>query len=162
MPLPESRIPVELRDRYGLPRPKTGLVIAGGLLASLVVLLLGFVGHYIVTHQVDGRVTSFTVRSASQVDVAYYISHAPLGPATCVVRAQNGHHVDVGYAYVTTQVTNTSATQTGYVLNTTERATTVEVLACASGLNPSRPPQPQFYPGQPAPAQSPPGRVPGV
>ena len=109
MPIPDALLPVELHDRYGLPRPRTGLVVAGLLLASLVALLLGFVGHYIVTHQLTGRVVNFTINSPTHATVTYYVAHSPIGLATCVVRAQNVHHVDVGYAYVTIPVLNQTA-----------------------------------------------------
>jgi len=160
VPIPDAQIPVELRDRYGLPRPRTGLIVAGLLIATLVALLLGFVGHYIVTHQVTGRLVSFNVKGPHGVDVSYYVAHAAPGEATCVLRAQNAHHVDVGYAYVTTPIADASAHLFNYPLVTTETATTAEVLACASGATPPRAPAPQFYPGQPAPAQPPPGRAP--
>ncbi len=159
MPIPDSQIPVGLHDRYGLPRARTGLAVAGLLLATLVALLLGFVGHYIVTHQVTGRLTSFTIDGPHRVTITYYVAHAQPGVATCVLRAQNSAHVDVGYAYVTTPVETTVHVVT-YPLNTAARATTAEVLACASGVTPPRAPAPAFYPGQPAPQQPPPGRAP--
>ena len=160
MPIPDAAIPVELRDRYGLPRPKTGLVVAGLLIAALVAGLIGFISHYVLTHQVVGRMISFSVTSPTRVDMKFYIAHAPAGPVTCVLRAQDVHHVDVGYAYLTTIVPDNTPVTITYPLTTASRATIAEVLACGSGLTPPHAPAPEFYPGQPAPSQVPPGRAP--
>jgi hypothetical protein len=160
VPIPAAQIPVELHDRYGLTRSRRGLVIAGVLIAGLVVALMGGVTHYITTHQVVGRLLSFTVISDTRVKVVYYVAHAPTGPATCVLRAQDSKHVDVGYAYVTTQTSDFKTVVTTYPLTTASRATTAEVLGCAAGTTPPRSPAPEFYPGQPAPPQVPPGRAP--
>jgi hypothetical protein len=160
VPIPDAQIPVELHDRYGLPRSRRGLVIAGVLIAGLVVALMGGITHYISTHQVVGRLLSFAVVSDKRVTVVYYVAHAPTGPATCVLRAQDSKHVDVGYAYVTTQTSNFKTVVTTYPLTTSSRATTAEVLGCAAGTTPPRAAVPEFYPGQPAPPQLPPGRAP--
>jgi hypothetical protein len=160
VPIPDAQIPVELRDRYGLPRKRTGLVVAGLLIATLVALLIAFVTHYLVTHQVVGRLTSFHVVSPTRVDVEYYVAHAQTGPVTCVLRAQDSKHVDVGYAYVTTNNPGSLTLITRYPLTTSSQATTAEVLGCASGATPPRAAPPEFYPGQPAPEQVPPGRAP--
>jgi hypothetical protein len=160
VPIPDAQIPVELHDRYGLPRSRRGLVIAGVLIAGLVVSLMVGVTHYITTHQVVGRVLSFSVVSDTRVNVVYYVAHAPTGPATCVLRAQDSRHVDVGYAYVTTPTSDFKTVVTTYPLTTASRATTAEVLGCAQGTIPPHAAAPEFYPGQPAPPQVPPGRAP--
>lgn len=160
MPIPDSAIPVELRDRYGLPRPKTGLVVAGLLIAALVAGLMGFISHYVLTHQVVGRMISFTVISPSRVNTKYYIAHAPAGPVTCVLRAQDVHHVDVAYAYVVSFVPDNKSVTVTYPLTTSGTANIAEVLACGAGTTPPQAPAPAFYPGQPAPSQIPPGRAP--
>jgi len=160
VPIPDAQIPVELHDRYGLPRSRRGLVIAGVLIGGLVIALMGGITHYITTHQVVGRVVSFTVVSDTRVNLTYYVAHAPTGVATCVLRAQDSKHVDVAYAYVTTLTSNFKTVMTTYPLTTSSRATTAEVLGCAAGTTPPRAPAPEFYPGQPAPPQVPPGRAP--
>ena len=99
------------------------------------------------------QLIKFVVVSDQRVDVTFEVQRDGTKTTTCVLRAQNVHHADVGYATVTI-TPGRDYVQPTYALATSGRADTAEVLGCSENGPPHVDP-PQFAPGTVNPPQQP-------
>ena len=137
--------------RYGV-RPTPRWLVALGVLVALA--LTGFVawtGWRLATPPVQSKLLAFRVVDDTQVDVTFEVRRDTLTDTVCVLRAQDTHHVDVGYATVTI-TRGSDYVQPTYPLATLARATSADVLGCAPTDAPKVDP-PQFAPGTTNPPQ---------
>ena len=130
-------------ERYGLDRGRLGTRVIAAVVIVAFVAALVYVGWNITRPRATGRLIAWSIVSPERVDLTFDIDTPK---ATCVLRAQDEKHVDVGYATVT--VTG----RTDYRLRTIAPAYVVEVLGCSADGAPSVLP-PQFPPGVVPPAQ---------
>lgn len=144
--------------RYQTSRERTQYIVLGVITALLIA---GTSVLFYLQNSGPGvtfSLTSFEVLDDQRVSVTWQMNRPADLDTYCVVRAQDSQRRDVGYATVTV-AGGAPTTQMTYRLNTESRATTVEVLACASNQH-VRAPQPNFPPGVGAPSQPPPGVAP--
>jgi hypothetical protein len=142
-----------MQARYGI-KPRSPIAIAGvALLAFGFVALIGWITLQLASPGVQTQLVTFTVTSATNVDVTFDVQRDGQLPTVCVLRARDVHHVDVGYARV--QITpGRSLLRINYPIATLAPATSAEVLGCANNADPRVDP-PQFAPGTVNPPQQP-------
>jgi hypothetical protein len=143
----------EMAERYGVGRPRRGLIAVVVLAVLLFLGSVAFVTWSLGRPQVQAAVVRFVVVDDSRVSVTFSVDRDGAATTTCVLRAQDIHHGDVGYAVVTIPPGPSSLAPT-YDLATASRATIADVLGCADGTVPKVPP-PQFAPGTTNPSQAP-------
>jgi hypothetical protein len=142
-----------MQERYGI-RPRSPVAVAGIVVLALAfVSLIGWITWRLASASVQVQLVTFTVASDSRVDVTFDVQRKGQDQTTCVLRARDIHHVDVGYARF--QITPGRDTlRIRYPLATLARATSAEVLGCADNGTPNVDP-PQFAPGTVNPPQQP-------
>ncbi|MEO3754271.1 DUF4307 domain-containing protein [Streptomyces sp. B6B3] len=105
----------------------TGLVLG--------VLLLGFTAwagaSYIAGQDVTGELTGFDVVSDSEVEVSVAVRKPTDEVGVCTIRARAEDGLEVGRADVRFD-DDTDRIHRSVTLNTTQRATTAELLGCAA------------------------------
>jgi hypothetical protein len=137
--------------RYGVGRTSRGLYVGISALVVVFLAVIGFVTYRLATTGVQSTLLRFSVVSDARVDVTFDVHRDTVTDTICVLRAQDIHHADVGYA--TVRITRGRAyVQTIYPLATLARATTADVLGCAP-TDPPRVDAPQFLPGTTNPSQ---------
>jgi len=142
-----------LAARYGEDRSRRGTY---ALVAVVVLVFLGLVGlvtYWQSASSASSQLIGFSVVSDQRVDVQLEVSRDGRSTTTCVLRAQDVHHEDVGYATVTVPP-GPAYLQATYPLATSGRAATAEVLGCADGTAP-KVPAANFAPGVVNPSQRP-------
>lgn len=144
-----------MRERYGLDRAPVGRFIVVAVIVAAFVGVLVMVGVFITRDEVEGRLLTWKVISPTRVDLRYSVTRPSGTAVTCVLRAQDRHRVDLGYATVELPASAAGSSETqimDFALATLAPAYTVEVLGCADGDGP-RVPGPQFPPGVVPPDQ---------
>lgn len=132
-----------MRARYGLDRPRRGTRVLAVIVVLAFVGALAYVGWNLAHPSVSGRLITWTVAAPDRVDLTFDIN---VPRATCVLRAQDDQHIDVGYASVE------ATGRTDYRLHTLAPAYVVEILGCSADGAPQVIP-PQFPPGVVPPVQ---------
>jgi len=133
-----------MQERYGLNRSRTGTRVLSALVVVGFIVALAFVGWHITAPRAEGRLITWSTVSSDRADVTFDTNVAH---STCVVRAQDQQHVDVGYAIITD-----ISGRVDYHLRTLAPAYVVEVLGCSITGAPDVIP-PQFPPGVVPPTQ---------
>ena len=134
-----------MQERYGFNRRRTGTRILATLVILAFVAALAYVGWAITRPRAQGRLITWSTVSSDRADLTF---DANVSDVTCVVRAQDQNHVDVGYATITG-----IDGRVVYHLRTLAPAYVVEVLGCSlPGASPEVIP-PQFPPGVVPPTQ---------
>ena len=142
-----------MQERYGIRRRSPAAIAGVVLLALGFVTLIGWITWRLATPVPQAQLVRFTDESDTRVSVVFDLQRDGQVPTTCVLRARDIHHVDVGYARV--QVTpGRDSLRITYPLATFSRATSAEVLGCANNGLPNVDP-PQFAPGTVNPPQQP-------
>jgi hypothetical protein len=146
-----------MQARYGLDRRPVGRWIAVGILIVAFVGILVFVGKGITSNPTATRLIGWNAVAPDRVNITYQASTDPDSDVICVLRAQDSHRIDVGYATVTIPATSAKDLVIAtYALHTLAPAYTAELLGCEAGTTP-RVPAPQFPPGVVPPSQPYPG-----
>jgi hypothetical protein len=133
-----------MQERYGLNRSRTGTRVLAALVVVGFVVALAFVGWRITAPRAEGRLITWSTVSSDRADVTFDTN---VPHSTCVVRAQDEKHVDVGYATITD-----ISGRVNYRLRTLAPAYVVEVLGCSITGAPNVL-APQFPPGVVPPTQ---------
>jgi hypothetical protein len=134
-----------MQERYGFNRSRAGTRILASLVIVAFVAALAYVGWAITRPRAEGRLITWSTVSSDRADLTFDVN---VPDATCVVRAQDQSHVDVGYATITG-----INGRVDYRLRTLAPAYVVEVLGCSlPGGTPNAIP-PQFPPGVVPPSQ---------
>jgi hypothetical protein len=142
-----------MQARYGLDRRPVGRWVAVAVIIVAFVGILVFVGRGLTSNPTATRLIAWNVVGADRVTMTFQASTDPTTTVTCVLRAQDEHHIDVGYATVVLPATpSTDMATSTYELRTLAPAYTAELLGCAAGEDP-RVPAPQFPPGVVPPSQ---------
>lgn len=151
MPSPAAALTPALRARYGLlpvPLWKRGIAALAALLVVGAVLLLGWTA---ANPAVTASLLTYRVVSPEQVLIIFEVTRPAEQAVTCVLRAQDIDHHDVGYATITIPP-GPALVRGEYSLATRTNAVVGEVLGC-SAEGPPRVPAPQFPPGTANPPQ---------
>ena len=151
--MPARTLSPAMAARYGLGRRSPALAVGIGVLVVVFLGILAFVTYHLATNGVQASVVRFVVVDDHRVDVTFDVHRTQGQATTCVLRAQDEHHADVGYATVTITA-GAGSVRAVYPLATYARATTAEVLGCAAD-GPPRVDAPAFLPGTTNPAQQP-------
>ncbi len=149
-----------LEQRYGRPRTSPVVVAVGIIVAGVVAGLLAWIAWVNANPPVRYKLLAYRSAGDTAVDVTWEVRRSATSAVTCVLRAQDSTHVDVGYAYVTIGVDGSDYVQPTYRLTTIAPAYSADVIACGEGSTPPETVPPQFRPGTSPPAQQPPGRAP--
>lgn len=140
-----------MQERYGIRKRSPWAVAGVALLALAFVTLIGWITWRLATPAPQTQLVKFTVNSETSVSLIFDLQRDGKAPTTCVLRARDLRHVDVGYARV--QITpGRDSLRITYPLATLARATSAEVLGCANNGTPNVDP-PQFAPGTVNPPQ---------
>lgn len=137
-------------QRYGMDRRSTGSTIGAILAICAFAAALAWVTMALGRASVDASVRTW-MDLGDHVDVTFTVASRSDEPVTCVLRAQDRTHADVGYAVVPVGPANPAVTVT-YPLRTLAPAAAVEVLGCASESD-LQVIDPQFPPGVVPPDQ---------
>ncbi len=148
-----DELSAQMKARYGI-RPTSRWTVAGiASLAAAFALLIGWITWQLAKPSAQVQLVKFNAVSSQRVDLTFDLQRDPTATTTCVLRARDVHHVDVGYAQV--QITpGRKALQIDYPLATLATATSAEVLGCADNAIPVVDP-PEFAPGTVNPPQQP-------
>ena len=142
-----------LAARYGEDRSRRGTYVLAGAVIAVFLGLVALVTYWVSASGPSSQLIQFSVVSDTRVDVRFEVNRDGSATTTCVLRAQDVHHDDVGYASVTI-APGAGYVQTVYPLATADRAVTAEVLGCADGGAP-KVAAPNFAPGTVNPPQQP-------
>jgi hypothetical protein len=149
-----------LEQRYGR-RSTSPVAVAVGIVVAVVVGgLLGWIAWVNANPPVRYKLLTYQAAGDHAVDITWEVRRSATDAVTCVLRAQDETHVDIGYAYVTLGVDGTDYVQPTYRLTTLSPAYSADVIDCGVGAEPPRTVPPQFRPGTSPPPQQPPGRAP--
>jgi hypothetical protein len=142
-----------MRARYGLDRRPVGRWIAVGVIVVAFAAILGFVAMGVTSNPTATRLLSWKVVDADHVTITFQVEPDANATVTCLLRAQDAHRIDLGYATTTVPPTpDQDMVLRTYQLRTLAPAYTAELLGCEAGKTP-RVPGPQFPPGVVAPDQ---------
>jgi hypothetical protein len=124
----------DLAYRYGMPG-RTNRLVAGVLVAALVVGGFGFLGWTVLVHgnpQVQSQVNAYAVVSDHEVQASLQVLRQdPTTPALCRLQAVAADHAVVGE--LTQPVTDGPRDQTlRLTIRTERRATTVTSSGCTT------------------------------
>lgn len=133
-------------DRRPVGRWITVVVLAVAFAGALI-----FVGTNVTQNPVEFRLVKWQVAGPEYVDVQIFVDRPVQGDVTCIIRAQDSKHIDLGYAVVDVP-TGEGGILLDYPLATLTEAYAVELLGCAVGEEPGVSP-PQFPPGVVPPEQ---------
>lgn len=140
-----------MRERYGMDRRPVGRWIAVSVIVVAFAGAMLFVGTNVLQNRLESRLVTWEVKGPDHVDVRISVDRPAEGDVTCVIRAQDSKHVDLGYAVVDIPA-GEGGVLVDYPLATLTDAYTVELLGCAVDAEPGVSP-PQFPPGVVAPDQ---------
>ena len=140
-----------MQERYGLDRRPIGPRIGVAVLVVAFVGALVYVTLGLTRSPIEARLLTWEQPSPDRVDMTIAVRRPADVAVTCVLRAQDGDRVDVGYAVVDIPVGEDSV-QLTYALRTLAPAYNVELLGCSADGAPQVPP-PQFPPGVVPPEQ---------
>ena len=138
-----------------MDRAPVGRYVLVAVIVAAFVAALALVAYFITREPIDSRLLTWKVTSPSRVDLRYSVTRPAGTPVVCVIRAQDKHRIDLGYARVEVPAAGAGDDPTAvldYALATLAPAFTVEVLGCGEGDGPSVP-DPQFPPGVVPPSQ---------
>lgn len=140
-----------MQARYGIRPTSPWTVAAIAALAACFLGLIGWITWQLARPSAQVQLVKFTVTSATKVDITFDLQRDGAATTTCIFRARDVHHTDVGYAQV--QITpGRDAAQFTYPLATLAPATSAEVLGCADN-GPPHVDAPEFAPGTVNPPQ---------
>jgi len=142
-----------MQSRYGLDRRPIGRWIAVGVIVIVFVAILGFVAKGVMSNPTATRLLAWKAVGSDHVTITFQVEPDATQEVTCVLRAQDSHRIDLGYATTTIAPTpGKDMVLRTYNLRTLAPAYTAELLGCEAGQTP-RVPGPQFPPGVVPPTQ---------
>ncbi|MEY4137532.1 MAG: hypothetical protein RL205_1660 [Actinomycetota bacterium] len=150
-PFRANQLSPEMRARYGLDRsnwPTLAIVVI------VIVIFFAAVAWATVNmgkESVQSRLLTWKVTSPDTVSLEFEVRNPSKDPVFCVIRAQDGKHIDVGYSHVMIPPSG-DYVRVPYELTTLAPAFTVELLGCAIGGEPNVS-LPNFPPGVSPPQQ---------
>jgi len=151
--VPSQTLSPAMAARYGVGRAPRGLMAVVAVVVVVFLAVIGVITWRLATPGVQTDLLRFVVVDDHRVDVTFDVRRDSVSETVCVLRAQDEHHADVGYASV--RITpGREYVQATYPLATSSRATIAEVLGCGVG-EPPRVDPPQFLPGTTNPPQVP-------
>lgn len=154
----ESDWPLHIQQRYGVDRRQKLPIFLAAVLAAVVALGLAMANYRQANPSLDWKLISFNIENDKKVSVSWTVARSSDKDTYCVLRAQDGKRMDVGYATVLIPAGQADVDIT-YRLSTESLAVLAEVLGC--GYQPEmRVPPANFPPGVKIPAQEPPGLAP--
>jgi len=129
-PFRADQLSPAMRERYGVGRrPVRTYVLVGAVIvafaAAIAIVLTGW-----QTGSASGQVITWEAVADDHVHVVMRVQGAEQG-ATCVLRAQDFDHVDVGYAVLAVPAGN-DVRQVEYELRTLAPAVNAEILGCSA------------------------------
>ncbi|GAA3391625.1 DUF4307 domain-containing protein [Streptomyces roseoviridis] len=123
--LPEGRY-----GRSADERADRKLKIAGAVLGTLFLALLGWFGwYYVVDNKISAEMIKFDVVSDSEVQVHLEIRKDDGARGVCTLRSRSEDGAEVGRKDVRVDETGTRVDRV-YAIRTTARATTAELIGC--------------------------------
>lgn len=141
-----------MRARYGLDRNPWPLRAGAAVVIAVYAAILILFANQVTEAPIQARLVVWQQPAPDRVDVTFEVRRPADLALTCVVRAQDGDRVDVGYA--TTEVpAGTEYVQTTYQLRVLAPAAVVELLACGPADEPLRVQPAAFPPGVVPPTQ---------
>lgn len=149
-PFRQDQLSPAMIDRYGLGRRSRWPRAIGIALALAFAFALAWATVLVSRSSVAVDLRSWSAAS-DHVDLTFTVARRTTEPVTCVIRAQDRTHSDVGYATViVTPVAEVTTVR--YALATIAPAYVVEVLGCSAD-GPARVMGPQFPPRVVPPSQ---------
>ena len=119
-------------DAGGDARTDRRLKITGAVLGALLLAFVGWAGvSYISGQQVTGEVTGFTVVSDTEVTATIQVRKPSGTVGVCTIRSQAADGLEVGRADFRFE-DDSDRVHRAVTLRTTGRATTAELLSCAT------------------------------
>ena len=116
--------------RYGKPPSQRALVVAGVVLAALLVAWAGWVTITHDTPDATGQVTGFRVPGRHMIKANLRVT-AQAGLVTCTVKALGSQHEVVGVTTARLRVGSSGEAKTAVSVRTTDTAVTALVDGCA-------------------------------
>ncbi len=148
----EASMTPQMRERYGLDRNPWPSRIAAGLTIAVFTVVLGYFAVQLTTEPIDARLLVFQQVQPDRVDITFEVNRPAALAVACVLRAQDGDRVDVGYAEATLPA-GSDYVQPTYSMRVIGPVGVVEILGCGPSGEPLRVPPPAFPPGVLAPDQ---------
>ena len=137
--------------RYGLDRRPVGTIITVAVVILASVAALAFVGVGLGRDTLQAQLLTWSVIAPDHSTATFEIQRQTPEAVTCVLRAQDESHADVGYAPIVIESGELRVRVT-YELRTLAPAYVVEIAGCSMvGSAVSTPPQ--FPPGVVPPTQ---------
>ena len=122
-------------DRYGRrPPPQRALVLAGAVLAAVLVAWAGWVTVTRDTPDATGQVTGFRVPGRHVIIATLRVSAEP-GRVSCTVKALGSGHEVVGVTTARLRVGSSGEAVTRVAVRTTDTAVTALVDGCVVGTD---------------------------
>ncbi|MBL1065795.1 DUF4307 domain-containing protein [Streptomyces sp. 7-21] len=114
-------------------RTNRRLTITGCVLGAALLAFVAWAGvSYVAGEKVSGELTAFDITSDTRVEVSLAVRKPPGTVGVCTVRAQAEDGLEVGRADFRFPDED-GQIHRSVTLNTTQRATTAELLGCSEG-----------------------------
>ena len=150
-PFRKDQLSPEMVHRYGLDRRPVGSWITTGIITVAFAAAMFFVTMNLSRAPIDAQLLRWDDSAPDHLVVDFRVSRADGMAVECAVRAQDGTHIDVGYAIVPVPAGEERA-HISYPLAIIAPALNAEVLGCAKPGE-LRVTGPQFPPGVVPPSQ---------
>ena len=150
----------QMQQRYGVQSSRTSSILLGILIALLVVGGAFYVNFHQQNPGISSQLLTFNVVSDTEVDMTWEVNRSADTTTYCVLRAQDDHRTDVGYATITVAA-GAPYQQIRYPLATGTKAALAELLGCSASSTMRVPPA-NFPPGVKIPDQPAPGVAPSA
>ena len=148
----EDAIAARMAERYGTDRSNWRIVAVATAAIAVFVVTAAWVGVQIVDRPFEARVMRSAPESERVVEVDIEVRGESNDAVECIVRVKDVNAADVGYARIT--LANAPATET-FRIPTVVRASSVEVLGCATQGEELVVPPADYPPGVAPPADQP-------
>lgn len=143
-------LPPDLQQRYGYKPHARWLLIAVLVVAVVLAVGIGWLAWVLANPPVTYKLLTWDAAD-DHMRVTWEVHKRPEDTASCVLRATDIKHHDVGYAVVSLPA-GADYEQPTYLLATRAPGTAVELLGCAANRVPAVP-APEFPPGTSNPVQ---------
>ncbi|MET8507667.1 DUF4307 domain-containing protein [Streptomyces sp. SBR177] len=127
-----ERLPEGRYGRSADARADRKLMIAGAVLGTLFLALMGWFGwHYVVESRISAEIIKFEVTGDSEVQVHLEIRKDADAKGVCTLRSRSEDGAEVGRKDVRVEE-NTGRLDKVYSIRTTARATSAELIGCTA------------------------------
>jgi len=141
-----------MRQRYGMDRNRWPARAAAALALLVYVAALGYIALQVTDRPIEARLLVWQQPQPDRVDITFEVRKPEGLAVTCVLRAQDGDRVDLGYAQTDLAAAPGYVQQT-YRMRVIGPAGGIEILGCGPQGEPQRVPPPAFPPGVVPPDQ---------